>query len=182
MNDENHKPKRLIRLREVRERIGLQTTQIYDLINEKRFPAPVPIGPRAVAWVESEVDRWIEDRISERAQMKTMPRSGSIRRPRQQLAAASQGERPLISQSGDVRVPRRNRCTPREVDVRNKSPALREHLPHVPKHGQEKLISRLRGDESYPATSFGETPAICQHSDRLSANRHPARLKPVRDP
>lgn len=88
MNDEKYKPKRLIRLPEVRGRVGLQTTQIYDLINEKRFPAPVPIGPRAVAWVESEVDRWIDDCISERAKMKTMPRSGSIKRPRQQELAA----------------------------------------------------------------------------------------------
>ena len=60
---------------------GLQTSQIYDLIAEKRFPAQVPIGARAVAWVEEEVQAWIEDRIRERAQMKTMPRSGSIRRP-----------------------------------------------------------------------------------------------------
>ena len=43
------KPKRLIRRPVVIDRTGLQTSQIYDLIAEKRFPAPVPIGARAVA-------------------------------------------------------------------------------------------------------------------------------------
>ena len=79
------KPKRLIRRPVVINRTGLQTSQIYDLIAEKRFPAPVPIGARAVAWVETEVEAWIEARIRERETIKTMPRSGSIRRPRQQL-------------------------------------------------------------------------------------------------
>jgi prophage regulatory protein len=88
------KPRRLIRLPVVSDMTGLQTSQIYDLIAENRFPAQVPIGARAVAWVEDEIQAWIDERIHERAQMKIMPRSGSIRRPRQQLAAASQGERP----------------------------------------------------------------------------------------
>jgi prophage regulatory protein len=30
------------------------------------FPRPVRIGKRAVGWVESEVDGWIEARIAER--------------------------------------------------------------------------------------------------------------------
>jgi len=79
------KPTRLIRRPVVINMTGLQTSQIYDLIAEKRFPAPVPIGARAVAWVETEVEAWIEARIRERETMKTMPRSGSIRRPRQAL-------------------------------------------------------------------------------------------------
>jgi prophage regulatory protein len=86
------KPKRLIRRPVVINMTGLKTSQIYDLIAEKRFPAPVPIGARAVAWVESEVEAWIEARIRERETMKTMLRSGSIRRPRQQLAAAKAAE------------------------------------------------------------------------------------------
>ena len=82
------KPKRLIRRPVVINMTGLKTSQIYDLIAEKRFPAPVPIGARAVAWVESEVETWIEARIRERETMKTMPRSRSIKRPHQGLSGA----------------------------------------------------------------------------------------------
>ena len=49
----------LIRLPEVLKRTGFGKAWIYRLISEGRFPAPVKIGVRAVAFVESEVDEWI---------------------------------------------------------------------------------------------------------------------------
>jgi prophage regulatory protein len=58
--------KRLLRRPDVKSRVGLETSQIYHLISEGKFPAPVPIGARAVAWVEEEIDSWIDERISER--------------------------------------------------------------------------------------------------------------------
>jgi prophage regulatory protein len=86
MEEAKNKPSRLIRRPVVIDRTGLQTTQIYDLIAADKFPAPVAIGARAVAWVESEVDAWIEERIRDRT--KSIQRSGSIRKPRQERAAA----------------------------------------------------------------------------------------------
>lgn len=56
----NNKPTRLIRLPEVLQRTGYGKAWIYLLIGEGRFPAPVKIGARAVAFVESEVDEWID--------------------------------------------------------------------------------------------------------------------------
>ncbi|HFF8583239.1 MULTISPECIES: helix-turn-helix transcriptional regulator [Enterobacteriaceae] len=56
----------LIRLPEVCRRTGYGKSWIYRLINEERFPQPVKIGFRAVAFVESEVDAWINQRITER--------------------------------------------------------------------------------------------------------------------
>ncbi|MBZ4312336.1 AlpA family transcriptional regulator, partial [Mycobacterium tuberculosis] len=50
----------LIRLPEVLKRTGFGKAWIYRLISEGRFPAPVKIGVRAVAFVESEVDEWIQ--------------------------------------------------------------------------------------------------------------------------
>lgn len=50
----------LIRLPEVLKRTGFGKAWIYHLISEGRFPAPVKIGVRAVAFVESEVDEWIQ--------------------------------------------------------------------------------------------------------------------------
>lgn len=56
-------PKRLIRLPEVCDKTGYQRSIIYQRIQEGTFPAPIKIGPRASAWVESEIDDWIADRI-----------------------------------------------------------------------------------------------------------------------
>lgn len=53
----------LIRLPEVLKRTGFGKAWIYRLISEGRFPAPVKIGVRTVAFVESEVDEWIQSVI-----------------------------------------------------------------------------------------------------------------------
>ncbi|ECC9616263.1 AlpA family transcriptional regulator [Salmonella enterica subsp. enterica serovar Orion] len=55
--------KSLIRLTEVLKRTGFGKAWIYRLISEGRFPAPVKIGVRAVAFIESEVDEWIQSVI-----------------------------------------------------------------------------------------------------------------------
>ena len=53
----------LIRLPEVLKRTGFGKAWVYRLISEGRFPAPVKIGVRDVAFVESEVDEWIQSVI-----------------------------------------------------------------------------------------------------------------------
>lgn len=55
--------KRLIRVPEVLRRVGFSRTTMYELIKEGRFPDKVIIGARAVAFVESEIDAWIENNI-----------------------------------------------------------------------------------------------------------------------
>jgi prophage regulatory protein len=52
-----------LRLPEVKAVTGLSKTSIYDLIREKSFPAPVRLGPRAVAWVKSEIRQWAVQRV-----------------------------------------------------------------------------------------------------------------------
>lgn len=56
----------LARKREVLRRTGLSNSQLYRLIAAGRFPRPVSIGDRAVAFVCSEVDQWVAQRIAER--------------------------------------------------------------------------------------------------------------------
>ena len=56
----------LIRLPEVQRRTGYSKAWIYRLISQHRFPSAVKIGSRAIAFVESEVDEWISQRIEER--------------------------------------------------------------------------------------------------------------------
>lgn len=57
-------PTSFLRLPQVRQRIGLSRSSLYAKIQRGEFPAPVNLGARAVGWVESEVDRWIADRIA----------------------------------------------------------------------------------------------------------------------
>lgn len=54
---------RLIRLNEVMRITGLSRSRIYQYISEDKFPDNLSIGGRSVAWVESEVYRWVERMI-----------------------------------------------------------------------------------------------------------------------
>jgi prophage regulatory protein len=57
---------RLIRLKEVMYCSGLARSTIYKYIADDMFPKPVSLGDRAVAWVEDEVQEWIEVKIEQR--------------------------------------------------------------------------------------------------------------------
>ncbi|EJD6364581.1 TPA: AlpA family transcriptional regulator [Klebsiella pneumoniae] len=53
----------LIRLPEVQRRTGYSKAWIYRLMAEQRFPSSIKIGSRAIAFIESEIDEWISERI-----------------------------------------------------------------------------------------------------------------------
>jgi len=55
------KMKRIIRLPAVLDATGQGKSKVYQLIKEGKFPAPVRLGARNVGWIESEVQKWIED-------------------------------------------------------------------------------------------------------------------------
>ena len=67
---------RFIRLPEVLSRTGFGRTSIYRKMEDGSFPKslklggppkdPNEFGSRAVAWIEEEVDQWIESRIEAR--------------------------------------------------------------------------------------------------------------------
>lgn len=56
---------RLIRLPEVEAMTGCKKSTIYTLLAQKRFPRPVRLSSRMVAWSEMAVLRWVQDRIAE---------------------------------------------------------------------------------------------------------------------
>lgn len=64
INSQHHQ--RLIRIREAIQKTGLSKSSIYDLMAQGRFPQTVRLGGRSVAFVESEVDAWIAERIAAR--------------------------------------------------------------------------------------------------------------------
>jgi prophage regulatory protein len=57
---------RLIRLKEVMHCSGLGRSTVYKYVAEGTFPKPVPLGGRAVAWIQTEVELWIEEKIEKR--------------------------------------------------------------------------------------------------------------------
>ena len=64
MNDDARR--RIIRRPRVREITGLGDSSLYERMAAGTFPRPVPLGGRAVGWIESEVEEWIDARIAER--------------------------------------------------------------------------------------------------------------------
>jgi prophage regulatory protein len=50
---------RLLGVREVANRLGVSTRQVWKLASSGRLPAPVRLG-RSVRWRESDVSRFIE--------------------------------------------------------------------------------------------------------------------------
>ena len=56
-------PSRILRLPAVRARTGLARSTIYLAISEGRFPRPISLGERAVGWLESEINEWLNRRI-----------------------------------------------------------------------------------------------------------------------
>ena len=61
-------PRRFLRLRAVRELVGLPTSTIYDEMSRGRFPRSIPLGPRCVAWDADEIAEWQEARRAARLQ------------------------------------------------------------------------------------------------------------------
>ena len=59
---------RFLRRRSVEDRTGLSRSTIYLQVQCGTFPRPVRIGGRAVAWLESDIDAWIEARLADRAE------------------------------------------------------------------------------------------------------------------
>ena len=53
----------LIRLPDVMKITGFGRSQIYKLINIGEFPKQIQISPGSVAWLESELETWMKERI-----------------------------------------------------------------------------------------------------------------------
>ena len=54
---------RFLRLRQVEDKIGFGKSWIYRQIQLQQFPPSIRLNSRHVAWLESEVDAWIHQRI-----------------------------------------------------------------------------------------------------------------------
>ena len=59
----SEKHQKLLRLGGVRERVPYSRSTIYSLIKLGKFPKPISLGERAVAWLEADIDEWIRARV-----------------------------------------------------------------------------------------------------------------------
>ena len=56
----------ILRLPAVKARTGLSRTAIHIRVTNGTFPKPVKLGIRAIGWLESDIDAWINSRVSAR--------------------------------------------------------------------------------------------------------------------
>jgi prophage regulatory protein len=61
MHKMHHK---FLRLPQVKQSTGLSKSTIYARIAEGTFPKQIPLGPRLVVWVESDIQNWISEQVS----------------------------------------------------------------------------------------------------------------------
>jgi prophage regulatory protein len=58
-------PEKFLRLTEVQRRIPYSRSTIYLKVSRGEFPQPINLGARAVGWLESDIEKWIAQRIDE---------------------------------------------------------------------------------------------------------------------
>jgi prophage regulatory protein len=55
---------RIVRKKDLPQYVGIQRTQIEQLISEGKFPKPIKLSVRAVGWTESSLVEWQAQRIA----------------------------------------------------------------------------------------------------------------------
>ena len=69
---------RFMRRDAVEHATGLPRSTIYELMSEGRFPRPVRLGGRSVAWIEAEILAWQRARLAERDAMHPPARQAAV--------------------------------------------------------------------------------------------------------
>jgi len=59
---------RFLPTKEVLARVSLSKTELYRRIKNCTFPAPLRLGAHRVAFLESEVDAWMDQRAAARGE------------------------------------------------------------------------------------------------------------------
>ncbi len=57
-------PKTFLKLPQVSTITGRSRSKIYADIKAKTFPSPVRLGNRSVAWVDHEINSWVQAKIA----------------------------------------------------------------------------------------------------------------------
>lgn len=57
-------PQVILRRTQVQARTGISRSGIYQKMADGEFPKSISLGPRAVGWLESSIDGWIQSRVA----------------------------------------------------------------------------------------------------------------------
>ena len=57
-------PNQILRLPQVESRTGLKRSTIYERIAQGLFPRQIPLGGRAVGWLEADIEEWLSNQIA----------------------------------------------------------------------------------------------------------------------
>lgn len=57
---------RILRPKQVREKLGVGNTWLWESVKSGLLPRPIRLGARAVGFLESEIDQFIADRVRAR--------------------------------------------------------------------------------------------------------------------
>ena len=64
MNNQLNSTPVILRLKQVQARTGISRSAIYLKASRAEFPAPISLGARAVGWLESDINQWINDCVT----------------------------------------------------------------------------------------------------------------------
>jgi len=56
--------KKILRLRAAKDWTGLSRSTIYAMMKNGTFPKSLSLGARAIGWLESDIQAWIDSRVS----------------------------------------------------------------------------------------------------------------------
>lgn len=54
----------VLRRRTVEARTGLSRSTIYLRMAQGTFPKSIPLGPRAIGWLEAEIEAWLQAQVA----------------------------------------------------------------------------------------------------------------------
>ena len=62
---------RILRLKEVADKLGIGKSTIYDWLNKKSprydetFPKPIKLSSKSIGWLSTEIDAWLLARVEQ---------------------------------------------------------------------------------------------------------------------
>ena len=60
---------KVLRLDAVTKQLGVGRSTLYRWMDEGRFPRPIKLGGKAVGWLVSDIDCWIDQRVQARREV-----------------------------------------------------------------------------------------------------------------